>query len=186
MVPKSSEYKALVWLLWSYNLTSKSFVKSVKLYPCPCLLVNVRSIFDRLTQSARRNLGPGKPKPYCQTVRRHCFLPRLPHLSSIQSMWMSMVLSTSLSPFPPSPHYCFYPPPTPASLWWYSFVFHALSMTSHLPLASLVPQNSGRKDFDVQYAELDTVALACSPGPRGPGHPGGDLVEYATIQTSSQ
>uniref|UniRef100_A0A3B3SW59 Si:ch211-129p13.1 n=1 Tax=Paramormyrops kingsleyae TaxID=1676925 RepID=A0A3B3SW59_9TELE len=37
-------------------------------------------------------------------------------------------------------------------------------------------QNSARKDFDVQYAELDTVALACSPGPQGPGHPGGDLV----------
>ncbi|XP_055369781.1 nectin cell adhesion molecule 1b isoform X5 [Betta splendens] len=46
--------------------------------------------------------------------------------------------------------------------------------------------NSGHKDCDVQYAELDTAALASSPGPRSSAHTGpGDLVEYATIQPSS-
>ncbi|XP_055369784.1 nectin cell adhesion molecule 1b isoform X11 [Betta splendens] len=39
-------------------------------------------------------------------------------------------------------------------------------------------QNSGHKDCDVQYAELDTAALASSPGPRSSAHTGpGDLVE---------
>lgn len=47
-------------------------------------------------------------------------------------------------------------------------------------------QNSGHKDCDVQYAELDTAALASSPSPRSSAHTGpGDLVEYATIQPSS-
>ncbi|KAE8295017.1 hypothetical protein D5F01_LYC05940 [Larimichthys crocea] len=46
--------------------------------------------------------------------------------------------------------------------------------------------NSGHKDCDVQYAELDTAALASSPSPRSSAHTGpGDLVEYATIQPSS-
>ncbi|KAJ0021894.1 hypothetical protein NQD34_009384, partial [Periophthalmus magnuspinnatus] len=46
-------------------------------------------------------------------------------------------------------------------------------------------QNSGHKDCDVQYAELDTAALASSPSPRSSAHTGpGDLVEYATIQPS--
>ncbi|KAK2848201.1 hypothetical protein Q7C36_009883 [Tachysurus vachellii] len=39
------------------------------------------------------------------------------------------------------------------------------------------------KDCDVQYAVLDTAALASSP--RSSVHSCGDLVEYATIQTSS-
>ncbi|XP_051787742.1 nectin cell adhesion molecule 1b isoform X2 [Erpetoichthys calabaricus] len=42
--------------------------------------------------------------------------------------------------------------------------------------------NSGHKDYDVQYAELDTTALASSPSPRSSVNTGGDLVEYATIQ----
>lgn len=47
-------------------------------------------------------------------------------------------------------------------------------------------QNSGHKDCDVQYAELDTAALATSPSLRSSSHTGpGDLVEYATIQPSS-
>lgn len=47
-------------------------------------------------------------------------------------------------------------------------------------------QNSGHKDCDVQYAELDTAALASSPSPRSSALTGpGDLVEYATIQPSS-
>ncbi|XP_035009641.1 nectin cell adhesion molecule 1b isoform X3 [Hippoglossus stenolepis] len=38
--------------------------------------------------------------------------------------------------------------------------------------------NSGHKDCDVQYAELDTAALASSPSPRSSAHTGpGDLVE---------
>ncbi|XP_034722526.1 nectin cell adhesion molecule 1b isoform X3 [Etheostoma cragini] len=46
--------------------------------------------------------------------------------------------------------------------------------------------NSGHRDCDVQYAELDTAALASSPSPRSSAHTGpGDLVEYATIQPSS-
>ncbi|XP_030236239.1 nectin 1b isoform X3 [Gadus morhua] len=47
--------------------------------------------------------------------------------------------------------------------------------------------NSGpHRDCDVQYAELDTSALASSVGPRSPAPGGpGDLVEYATIQPSS-
>ncbi|XP_019742884.1 nectin 1b isoform X4 [Hippocampus comes] len=46
--------------------------------------------------------------------------------------------------------------------------------------------NSGHKDCEVQYAELDTAALASSPSPRSSAHSGpGDLVEYATIQPSS-
>lgn len=49
-----------------------------------------------------------------------------------------------------------------------------------LLLSSL--QNPGNKDCDVQYAELDTSALAASPSPRSSIHAGGDLVEYATIQ----
>lgn len=52
------------------------------------------------------------------------------------------------------------------------------------PTASLLSslQNSGTKDCDVHYAELDTAALASSPSPRTSIHAGGDLVEYATIQ----
>ena len=46
-------------------------------------------------------------------------------------------------------------------------------------------QNSSHMDCDVQYAELDTAALASSPSPRCSAHSGGDLVEYATIQPSS-
>ncbi|KAJ7990159.1 hypothetical protein DPEC_G00297430 [Dallia pectoralis] len=46
--------------------------------------------------------------------------------------------------------------------------------------------NSGLKDCDVQYAELDTAALASSPGVRSSVPTTGDLVEYASIQTSSQ
>ncbi|XP_038635696.1 nectin cell adhesion molecule 1b isoform X3 [Scyliorhinus canicula] len=43
--------------------------------------------------------------------------------------------------------------------------------------------NTGTKDYDIQYAELDTTALASShPSPRTSIHAGGDLVEYATIQ----
>ncbi|KAM6973764.1 uncharacterized protein FYW47_003829 isoform 3-T3 [Aplochiton taeniatus] len=45
--------------------------------------------------------------------------------------------------------------------------------------------NSGHKDCDVQYAELDTAALASSPSQRSSVPTGGDLVEYATIQPSS-
>ncbi|KAI1893657.1 hypothetical protein AGOR_G00125960 [Albula goreensis] len=45
--------------------------------------------------------------------------------------------------------------------------------------------NSGHKDCDVQYAELDTAALASSPSPRSSIPTGGDIVEYATIQPSS-
>ncbi|XP_034722527.1 nectin cell adhesion molecule 1b isoform X4 [Etheostoma cragini] len=38
--------------------------------------------------------------------------------------------------------------------------------------------NSGHRDCDVQYAELDTAALASSPSPRSSAHTGpGDLVE---------
>ncbi|GCC39017.1 hypothetical protein chiPu_0022911, partial [Chiloscyllium punctatum] len=41
----------------------------------------------------------------------------------------------------------------------------------------------GAKDYDIQYAELDTAALASShASPRTSIHAGGDLVEYATIQ----
>ncbi|XP_039503296.1 uncharacterized protein LOC120459884 isoform X2 [Pimephales promelas] len=43
--------------------------------------------------------------------------------------------------------------------------------------------NSGHKDCDVQYAELDTTALASSPSPRSSVHTGGDLVE--TLGTKS-
>nr|XP_046171474.1 nectin-1-like isoform X3 [Oncorhynchus gorbuscha] len=45
--------------------------------------------------------------------------------------------------------------------------------------------NSDHKDCDVQYAELDTAALASSPSPRSSVQTAGDLVEYATIQSSS-
>ncbi|XP_057204624.1 nectin cell adhesion molecule 1b isoform X3 [Triplophysa rosa] len=45
--------------------------------------------------------------------------------------------------------------------------------------------NSGHKDCDVQYAELDTAALASNPSPQSSVHTAGDLVEYATIQPSS-
>ncbi|KAM8902640.1 nectin 1b isoform 3-T3 [Spinachia spinachia] len=42
--------------------------------------------------------------------------------------------------------------------------------------------NSGHKDCDVQYAELDTAALASSPSPRSSAHTGpGDLVEVGII-----
>ncbi|XP_077961150.1 nectin 1b isoform X4 [Gasterosteus aculeatus] len=46
--------------------------------------------------------------------------------------------------------------------------------------------NSGHKDCDVQYAELDTAALASSPSPRSSAHTGpGDLVEtLGVIQKS--
>ncbi|KAJ6653997.1 hypothetical protein lerEdw1_007629 [Lerista edwardsae] len=45
--------------------------------------------------------------------------------------------------------------------------------------------NSGNsKEPDVQYAELDTSALATSPSPRTSIPAGGDLVEYATIQAN--
>ncbi|KAF7699190.1 hypothetical protein HF521_003932 [Silurus meridionalis] len=43
--------------------------------------------------------------------------------------------------------------------------------------------NFALKDCDVQYAVLDTAALASSP--RSSVHSRGDLVEYATIQPSS-
>ncbi|XP_071216257.1 nectin 1b-like isoform X3 [Salvelinus alpinus] len=45
--------------------------------------------------------------------------------------------------------------------------------------------NSDHKDCDVQYAELDTAALASCPSPRSSVQTAGDLVEYATIQSSS-
>ncbi|XP_070987162.1 nectin 1b isoform X3 [Oncorhynchus clarkii lewisi] len=45
--------------------------------------------------------------------------------------------------------------------------------------------NSGHRDCDVQYAELDTASLAYSPSTRSSMHSAGDLVEYATIQPSS-
>ncbi|XP_045560137.1 nectin-1 isoform X3 [Salmo salar] len=45
--------------------------------------------------------------------------------------------------------------------------------------------NSGHRDCDVQYAELDTASLAFSPSTRSSMHSAGDLVEYATIQPSS-
>uniref|UniRef100_A0A3Q0T4B2 Si:ch211-129p13.1 n=1 Tax=Amphilophus citrinellus TaxID=61819 RepID=A0A3Q0T4B2_AMPCI len=46
-------------------------------------------------------------------------------------------------------------------------------------------QNSGHKDCDVQYAELDTAALASSPSPRSSAHTGpGDLVTPGGIQKS--
>ncbi|XP_039674661.1 nectin cell adhesion molecule 1b isoform X2 [Perca fluviatilis] len=42
--------------------------------------------------------------------------------------------------------------------------------------------NSGHRDCDVQYAELDTAALASSPSPRSSAHTGpGDLVEVGII-----
>ncbi|XP_028817064.1 nectin 1b isoform X2 [Denticeps clupeoides] len=41
--------------------------------------------------------------------------------------------------------------------------------------------NSGHKDCDVQYAELDTAALASSPSPRSSAHAGGDLVEVGLL-----
>ncbi|XP_072309104.1 nectin 1b isoform X2 [Eucyclogobius newberryi] len=42
--------------------------------------------------------------------------------------------------------------------------------------------NSGHKDCDVQYAELDTAALASSPSPRSSAHTGsGDLVESGIV-----
>ncbi|XP_062329582.1 nectin cell adhesion molecule 1b isoform X2 [Osmerus eperlanus] len=41
--------------------------------------------------------------------------------------------------------------------------------------------NSGHKDCDVQYAELDTAALTSSPSPRSSVHTGGDLVEIGII-----
>ncbi|XP_049339616.1 nectin cell adhesion molecule 1b isoform X3 [Astyanax mexicanus] len=44
--------------------------------------------------------------------------------------------------------------------------------------------NSGHRDCDVQYAELDTAALASSPSPRSSVHTGGDLVE--TLGTVSK
>ncbi|KAF7241207.1 4-hydroxy-3-methylbut-2-en-1-yl diphosphate synthase (flavodoxin) [Varanus komodoensis] len=46
------------------------------------------------------------------------------------------------------------------------------------------PNPGNSKDSDVQYAELDTSALATSPSPRTSIHAGGDLVEYATIQAN--
>ncbi|KAJ8368651.1 hypothetical protein SKAU_G00086790 [Synaphobranchus kaupii] len=45
--------------------------------------------------------------------------------------------------------------------------------------------SSGHRDCDVQYAELDTAALASSPSSRSSIPTAGDLVEYATIQSSS-
>ncbi|XP_060779525.1 nectin cell adhesion molecule 1b isoform X2 [Neoarius graeffei] len=45
-------------------------------------------------------------------------------------------------------------------------------------------QSFANKDCDVQYAVLDTAALASSP--RSSVHSCGDFVEYATIQLSSQ
>ncbi|KAM7412709.1 hypothetical protein PAMA_020201 [Pampus argenteus] len=43
--------------------------------------------------------------------------------------------------------------------------------------------NSGHRDCDVQYAELDTSALASSPSPRSSAHTGpGDLVEIFCLQ----
>uniref|UniRef100_A0A3Q2FCC6 Si:ch211-129p13.1 n=1 Tax=Cyprinodon variegatus TaxID=28743 RepID=A0A3Q2FCC6_CYPVA len=45
--------------------------------------------------------------------------------------------------------------------------------------------NSGHKDCDVQYAELDTAALASSPSPRSSAHTGsGDLVKLGSNQKS--
>nr|XP_015193226.1 PREDICTED: nectin-1 isoform X2 [Lepisosteus oculatus] len=41
--------------------------------------------------------------------------------------------------------------------------------------------SSGHKDYDVQYAELDTSALASSPSPRSSIHTGGDLVEVGIV-----
>ncbi|XP_050178923.1 nectin-1 isoform X4 [Myiozetetes cayanensis] len=55
-------------------------------------------------------------------------------------------------------------------------------MAAPEPSPSTDKLNSGNKDCDVQYAELDTSALASSPSPRTSIHAGGDLVEYATIQ----
>uniref|UniRef100_A0A3B1JD63 Si:ch211-129p13.1 n=1 Tax=Astyanax mexicanus TaxID=7994 RepID=A0A3B1JD63_ASTMX len=45
-------------------------------------------------------------------------------------------------------------------------------------------QNSGHRDCDVQYAELDTAALASSPSPRSSVHTGGDLVTLGTVSKS--
>lgn len=96
------------------------------------------------------------------------FLP--PHLSLPLCLRQSLHLAHS-------PYFFF---PTPLF-----FLFLAASLP-HTHFASLVSQNSGNKDCDVQYAELDTAALASSPSPRSSAHTGpGDLVEYATIQPSS-
>ncbi|TNN69737.1 hypothetical protein EYF80_020101 [Liparis tanakae] len=47
--------------------------------------------------------------------------------------------------------------------------------------------NSGHKDCDVQYAELDTAALASTPSPRSSAHTGpGDLVEHVPSQLICQ
>ncbi|XP_031429618.1 nectin cell adhesion molecule 1b isoform X2 [Clupea harengus] len=47
--------------------------------------------------------------------------------------------------------------------------------------------NSSHMDCDVQYAELDTAALASSPSPRCSAHSGGDLVEtLGTVSKSYQ
>ncbi|XP_055516547.1 nectin cell adhesion molecule 1b isoform X3 [Leucoraja erinacea] len=56
-----------------------------------------------------------------------------------------------------------------------------MEMKTHLTPDDIQPP--GAKDYDIQYAELDTTALASShPSPRTSIHAGGDLVEYATIQ----
>nr|XP_046171475.1 nectin-1-like isoform X4 [Oncorhynchus gorbuscha] len=57
------------------------------------------------------------------------------------------------------------------------------------PYYDMAPSEStpftDKPDCDVQYAELDTAALASSPSPRSSVQTAGDLVEYATIQSSS-
>lgn len=107
-----------------------------------------------------------------------------------QSLWLRVcwcVLPTcvSLSRLPSSGPSHDTPPPSamPPS---FLFLFPPLVLSSRLH-ASLLSclQNSGNgKEPDVQYAELDTSALATSPSPRTSIPAGGDLVEYATIQAN--
>lgn len=58
-----------------------------------------------------------------------------------------------------------------------------MNTTPHTPLHLFYLQSFVHKDCDVQYAVLDTAALASSP--RSSVYSCGDLVEYATIQPSS-
>lgn len=91
------------------------------------------------------------------------------------SIFSSVCLSLALS------HFLFL---SSAFYLFHTLIFLAASLLTHFRLSCL--QNSGHKDCDVQYAELDTAALASSPSPRSSAHTGpGDLVEYATIQPSS-
>ncbi|KAG8569522.1 hypothetical protein GDO81_014445 [Engystomops pustulosus] len=58
--------------------------------------------------------------------------------------------------------------------------YYDMSASDNAPYCD--QRSSGHTDIDVQYAELDTSALASPPNPGSSIHASGDLVEYATIQ----